>query len=316
MAVIRPGDRGLAQRLQSALVGFSERKRELRGVMDASSRESFVQQLVESMRRVKYVSVLRCRRLGNAFTDPSNDSFDPIKGAITHQRNGNHDEACWLVFLFVHFGKHNRGGWRYIREVYGRLNDGNRWTWVNTRVDPAAFRDWLHAHENEIRRRGVPGGFGNHRKYQSLSATSPTGTGATVESYIDWVGASRSHQQMFDDALQRAGADPQKGFDILYHSMSVVVGFGRTARFDYLTMVGKLGLAVIEPGSTYLSNSTGPLSGARLLFGGNKDADLSPNELEGWLRDLESDLQVGMQALEDAICNWQKSPSRFIAFRG
>jgi len=50
--------------------------------------------------------------------------------------------------------------------------------------------------------------------------------------------------------------------------MNDVERFGRTAKFDYLTMVGKLGLAAIEPGSTYMQGATGPLKGARLLFGG------------------------------------------------
>lgn len=313
--MIRPGDCELARRLETTLVAFSQKKQELRGIVDALNRESFVQQLIESIRRVKYVSVVKGRDLGNSFTNPRNDIFDPIKAAIVHQRAGNHDEAFWLVFLFVHFGKHHQGGWRYVRDVYGRLKTGNGWTWLNTSANPTVFREWLHAHEDEIKRQGGPGGFGNHRKYQSLSATSPTGTGATVESYVEWIGPSRAHSPMFDNALRAAGGNAREAFDALFHSMSSVVGFGRTARFDYLAMVGKLGLAAIEPGSTYLGNSTGPLMGARLLFGGSKGADLTVNELEEWIRELESDLRVGMQALEDAICNWQKSPSKFIPFR-
>ena len=84
------------------------------------------------------------------------------------------------------------------------------------------------------------------------------------------------------------------------------------ARFDYLTMVGKLGLAPIEPGSTYMQGSTGPFVGARLLFGGRRSAA----ELDAWLVELDARLHVGMQVLEDAICNWQKSPGTFGPFRG
>jgi hypothetical protein len=97
--------------------------------------------------------------------------------------------------------------------------------------------------------------------------------------------------------------------------MRVVTRFGRTARFDYLTMVDKLGLAPITPGSAYLQGSTGPVEGARLLFGGSRTAVLSPTELDRWLGDLDARLHVGMQVLEDALCNWQKSPGRFEAFR-
>jgi hypothetical protein len=77
-------------------------------------------------------------------------------------------------------------------------------------------------------------------------------------------------------------------------------------------MLSKLGLAQVEPGSTYMNGSTGPLRGARLLFGGNYAAP----DLDGWLVDLDGELHVGMQVLEDALCNWQKSPEIFKSFRG
>ncbi|MCH7749101.1 MAG: hypothetical protein IH939_13500, partial [Acidobacteria bacterium] len=70
------------------------------------------------------------------------------------------------------------------------------------------------------------------------------------------------------------------------------------------------------PGSTYMGNSTGPLEGARLLFSGKKTAPLNPAELDEWLGELEVQLNVGMQVLEDALCNWQKSPGEFTPFRG
>ena len=91
-----------------------------------------------------------------------------------------------------------------------------------------------------------------------------------------------------------------------------VIRFGRLARFDYLAMLGKLGLAQIEPGSTYMDGSTGPRRGALSLYGqGYKAADL-----DHWLIELDQVLGVGMQVLEDALCNWQKSPNVFKHFRG
>jgi hypothetical protein len=100
--------------------------------------------------------------------------------------------------------------------------------------------------------------------------------------------------------------------------MNAVIRFGRTAKFDYLTMVGKLQLAAIEPGSTYMGGATGPLRGAKLLFGGNISANISKKTLEEWLIELESHLGLffGMQILEDALCNWQKSPDRYVYFGG
>jgi hypothetical protein len=82
-------------------------------------------------------------------------------------------------------------------------------------------------------------------------------------------------------------------------------------------MIGKLGLAPIEPDSTYMSGATGPLNGARLLFLGSPTANgATPRQLDRWLVELEAQLGVGMQVLEDSLCNWQKSPDDFRRFRG
>jgi len=105
-------------------------------------------------------------------------------------------------------------------------------------------------------------------------------------------------------------------FDDLYNSMKAVISFGRTARFDFLTMVGKLGLANIEPGIPYLVDATGPLAGARLLFADDRDAKLHAGKLDDMVASLGAYLDVGMQVMEDSLCNWQKSPDRFIPFRG
>jgi hypothetical protein len=255
---------------------------------------------------------MRARGLSDLRADPNSELFDPLKAAILHQRRGNIEEAFWMVFLFVHFGRHAHAGWRYAREVYGRLGDGHRWDWASTSTDPDGFRAWLDVHQDDLKREGTPRGFGNHRKYESLDAYSPNGTGAAVASYVDWVNPPRTHRQLMEQECQQAGGDQRIAFDNLYKSMKVVARFGRTARFDYLTMVGKLRLAPIEPGSTYMHGSTGPFRGAQLLFGGHGTAA----DLDASLVELDGQLNVGMQVLEDALCNWQKSPDRFKAFRG
>jgi alpha-glutamyl/putrescinyl thymine pyrophosphorylase-like protein len=309
---VRPRDREVARQLEVGLRSFHEQQRPLPGIQLPARRRALLEQLLESIHRVQYVSVIQTRELSERRANPNDNMFDPLMAAIIQERRGNVDEAFWLVFLFVHFGKHHRAGWRYAREVYGRLGGLARWDWVSTSVDPAGFRDWLDAHQDELMPAGVPRGFGNHRKYQSLDARSATGTGAAVETYVRWVNPPRTHQELMAQAVQRAGGDRREAFDDLYRSMEVVRSFGRMARFDYLTMVGKLGLAPIEPGSTYMQGSTGPFKGGRLLFGGRR----SPAQLDTWLVELDARLHVGMQVLEDAICNWQKSPEAFRPFRG
>lgn len=310
---MRPKEQALARKLESGLHSF---RIPLSGIKNLACRTAFVEQLVESIRRIKYIHKIREQKLSSLRADPSSVLFDPIKAAVLRMNEGQLDEAFWLVFLSVHFGKHRKAGWRLARDVYGGLSSGGLWDWQNTSAHPKHFRQWLYENEATLTGDGVIRRFGNHRKYQSLDAWSPTGTGAAFESYVKWVAASGTHQMLFQTALMHNAHDPKRTFDYLYKSMKVVASFGRTAKFDYLTMVGKLGLAVIEPGRPYLQGATGPLKGARLLFSGDANAGLNPRQLEAYLMELGSHLEVGMQVLEDALCNWQKKPSEFLPFRG
>jgi len=317
---VRPKESSLAERLDAGLRTFDRQKRRLPGIRVTSNREAFIEQLVESIRRVRYVSVISKRDLSNLRADPSSDLFDPLRAAVLRQRQGDIEEAFWLVFLFVHFGKNRSTGWRLARDVYGHLGGTVPWDWVRTSSRPKRFREWLAVHQVTLQGGdGIARHFGNHRKYESLDASSPNGTGAAVESYVKWVGPPRTHAIRIQEAQQEVGGDPRKTFDCLYHSMDAVTRFGRTAKFDYLTMVGKLGLAPIEPGSAYMQGATGPLAGARLLFGGSKTAALKHRDLDELLVQLEAGVDFGMQGmqvLEDALCNWQKGPESFKPFRG
>lgn len=309
-------ERSLATILDTDLRSFGRQIRPLPGIRHAGHRAAFIEQLVESVRRVGYVSVVSKRDLSLDRCNPLSELFDPLKSAILQMRQGNIEEAFWLVFLFVHFGKSLSTGWRLVRDVYGALGNPPYWDWSRTSASPKLFRQWLKANQATLRGGdGIPRRFGNHRKYESLDADSANGTGEVVETYVKWVGPPGTHQMLMQKAEQQAGSDPRKAFNSLYQSMNAVKRFGRTARFDYLTMIGKLNLASIEPASAYMQGATGPLAGARLLFGGNST---NVATLDAWVSQLEAHLGLyfGMQVLEDALCNWQKSPGKFIPFRG
>ena len=247
--MVRPRELELFRRLEAGLRSFQEVRFSLPGISSSASSDTLIEQMIESIRRIKYVEVMRMRQISERRTDPNDSIFDPLKASVVFQRKGQLDDAFWMVFLFVHFGKNVRGGWEYARRVYGRLGSQDRWNWRNTSVDPNAFSEWLSTHRGLIESQSRPGGFGNHRKYQSLDAFSKTGTGAAFETYVKWVDPPRTHRDLFESTLEGNFGDPQLAFHELYKSMASVASFGRTARFDYLTMVGKLGLASIEPGS-------------------------------------------------------------------
>lgn len=290
----------------------------INGLGTEARRISLAKQIVESHRRIEYVRVIKGRDISLSRCDPSKEHFDPLKAAVAFMREGDIDESCWMVFYFVHFGKNSRGGWRYAREVYQALGQCEHWTWVNTSSDPKAFRLWLAENEERIKCKDVPGGFGNHRKYQSLNAHADDQTGAAFESYVEWIGAGNSHVDRFTEITNASDGTPGSRFDALYRSMSAVKSFGRMAKFDYLCMIGKLGLLDIEPTSVYIASATGPKAGGKLLFAGDSSANRSNIQLEADYTILGDrlDLPFSMQILEDAICNWQKSPDEFKAFRG
>jgi hypothetical protein len=317
--LVRPRELQLARRLEKRLVAFDQRKHSLLGIRTRESRKTFVEQLVESLRRIRYIAVMSHRDISAFRADPSSALFDPVKAAVLHQRAGDLEEAFWMVFLFVHFGKHRQTGWRLARDVYGSLGKGAPWTWPRTHSHARRLREWLAKHQAILQGGdGIARHFGNHRKHETLNESSPRGTGRVIESYVNWIGTSGSHLKLVREVQHKADFDPRITFDLLYHSMAGVVSFGRLARFDYLTMVGKLGLAEIAPGSPYIQNATGPLSGARLLFAGHRQAALMPSTLDARLVELEAHLTLGtqgMQALEDALCNWQKSPEYFQSVR-
>lgn len=284
---------------------FSGKRQPLIGVRNEAAAWCLVQQIEESKRRDEYVQWLLAHRINPASTDPLSPSFDPIKCAISFTRAREIDDACWMVFLATYFGRHLSLKWLLCGEIYGG-GDGRLWTWSRVTTSTGEFAQWISDYKSVVRMRRTSTGFGNHRKYESLTRTA-----AAAESYVKWVSSHGGHQRLVDAAEKKG--DP---FDDLYSSLGDVVSFGRTARFDYLILLARVGLLKGRPMRPYLRGATGPLSGARLLIGGRTNANLDVAVLEDILIELCDALSVGCDVIEDAICNWQKSPARFIAFRG
>jgi hypothetical protein len=314
------GDAAMVAAIERRLSEYSESKRALPGVRSSGALSALAMQIKDSTHRVRYFDLLSDRDLSPQRANPANvEMFHPLKAAIARKREGDLEEAYWLLFLYVHFGKSRALGWKLARDVYSGRSGAVYWSWRRTSSDVLGFRRWLSAYVAEIKARGERLGFGNHRKFQSLDAQSDSGTGAAVASYVAWASERGSHSARFDEAIARADNQPAVAFDLLFQSMRSVKSFGRLARFDYLSAVGKVHLAAIEPGSTYMAGATGPTHGARLLFGGETTSPIPVLQLEDWLKDMAAVLELGafsMQILEDALCNWQKSPDEYTRFAG
>jgi hypothetical protein len=311
---MRSRDAALIDRLDAGLDTYEATEHQLPGAHNPHQREVFLRQLVDSIRRVQFVGVITRRDINVQRGDGLSPIFDPIRAAVLARDAGDLNEACWLAFLFVHFGRHPGSGYRYTREVYSALGQREPWSFEAVLEDAPALRRWLDQNENYLRR-GTHRGFGNHRKYLSLSGSRANGTGDAFESYVRWVERYGGHAQLFEIAKQESDGTREGAFEWLYQSMQAVISFGRIGRFDYLTMLGKLGLANIRPGRPYLDSSTaGPNKGAWIMFDPTKVLGLP--ELERRIQALGRHLGVGMQEMEDALCNWGKNPAHYRYFRG
>lgn len=308
--------KALQQAVRKCLNDYRTNTHPLPGIAQSSTFEPFVSQLFDSIRRVEYLFVLQNRDISPERADPKSAAFDPIMGAILHSRLGHLDEACWLAFLTVHFGKNARTGWSLLRDVYGARGGNGGWDWSAIQANPQGFVTWLSRNHHNL-----SGLFGNHRKYLSLKPTARAGTDKALVGYASWVTSYGSHADLLRAFTRKVGTDRGQLFDALYKSMGGVKSFGRTGRFDYLTMLGKLSLFPVEPGSPYLPGSTGPKKGADLLFNGSARSQGAPKVLDQQASSLGVQLagvgvRFAMQVLEDALCNWQKSPTTYERFRG
>jgi hypothetical protein len=280
----------------------------LLGLLDAATVKALATQFVASMRREDYYRRVQTKLVSANRADPSNPSFDAERAVAFHMQQGNVDEAGWLIFLMTHFARRPDTGWLRLQDVYGRLGAGT-WDWPIVTADPVAFYQWLAANWQDIR-----GAFGNHRKYESLRPNANRPMARAVADYLDWIGPD-DHRVFFANAVRSSGNDPHTIFDHLYSTMEIK-SFGRLAKFDYLSLVGRYQLAPIAAGSAYLDGATGPSRGVRLLFDGDPTSPTSNITLQGKLDDLDARLNVGMEVMEDALCNWQKSPKTFIHYKG
>lgn len=307
---MRQSDIDRASVLGDHLIQFDQSKRPLPGIAAGERRASLVRQMIDSLHRIEYVQRLGDRSISPERADPKSELFDPLKAAVLHRKAGDPDEAGWLVFLSTHFGYHPRMRWEATRMIYGALG-GEPWTWTRTTADLKAFRLWFEQNAGllaSIR-------FGNHRKYESMRVNARENLADIVESYVGWVGANRGHTLLFSETLQANGSEPRDTFEALYQDMSVK-RFGRTGRFDYLTMMAKLGLWDIAPPHPYFGNATGPVEGASLLLTNSRTETLPRTVLSTQIVELGDFLGVNMQVMEDSLCNWQKSPAQYLPFRG
>lgn len=289
---------------------FAEETQPLVGLSSDAKKRCFVLQLIDSARRIEFLQTKAVRASSQSLHQPYSGSFDPFGGAAVFDKAGKRDDAYWLIFLATFCGKHKDDGWNLTEDIYGRFGQGGIWDWQAVSVDPAAFEQWLADAYPEVTKAGRSRRFGNHRKFETLKPGSK-GMGHSVSTYLAWIGQYGSHEAMIANAHATVGQNPQAVFEFLYGELDQVARFARLGKFDLLCNWSNLLIAPIFPDKAYIKGSTGPVQGARLLFG-----NLSVADLEEKSAMLAEALEISPQAVEDALCNWQKAPSRYRYFKG
>ncbi len=293
----------------NALNSIAQGAPPLLGLGGAAERRALSMQIVASLRRDDYFRIIQERGpISSSRADPSDPAFEAELGVVYYLQTNQVDEAAWLIFLMVYLAK-PEAGWQRLQGIYGKLGAG-LWNWAAVSENPAAFDQWLATNWTQI-----PGQFGNHRKYQSLDPAANYSMGPVVVHYVSWVQQGGGHEKHFAAIVRGAGNDPHTIFDAFFNVLPLR-GFGRLGRFDWAAMLARYKLIPAEAGKAYFEGATGPAAGARLLFLGSRTAKASNKQLQGLMDELDSNLHVGMQVLEDAICNWQKSPQKFVHFKG
>ncbi|MEQ8443865.1 MAG: hypothetical protein RIM33_07280 [Alphaproteobacteria bacterium] len=301
--------------LLAGLAAFENDHGGLLGLTTDAKRDCLCKQIIASLRRIEWVLQVKSGDISPDRCDPHSPIFDPLRAAAYYGQLGHYDQAVWMTFIQTHFGKNERFGWKLAANVYGSFGAGPVWTFEYYGAHRAEFERMLRRNALNLADKRTSGSFSNHRKFQGRK---PDHIARTFSTFYDWQTEFGSLDRRIREIHRNSGQEPTSTFDALYRSIGAVYGFGsgRLGRFDLLCMLGKLELAPIVPGSVYLANATGPYQGAKLLFCGSQGPTLTRTQLQSRMHLLDDYLRIGKQAIEDSICNWQKSPRRFVNYRG
>ena len=98
------------------------------GITSAVAKDCFIRQIIDSIRRIEYIRLIKVKN-SPISADPQSIAFDPLKAAAWHASQNNIDEAFWLIFLSIHFGRNKTTKWNLVRDVYSGLGNNIQWDW-------------------------------------------------------------------------------------------------------------------------------------------------------------------------------------------
>lgn len=204
------------------------------------------------------------------------------------------DEVVWRVFLASHFGRLSSTD--LDAESAGLFLCGfgetPRWTWECVISDNgAALEAWLRGNPQVSNALA----FGNHRKHEDKKVD---GLMEVIRSFIGLAKRCESPSKIITPRGVSPGFDQ---FDQLFQRIQID-RFGRLGKWDFIDVLAQLKLTTAEPKHCYLHDASGPLRGARQIWGDGQDEDI----LNVRCARIVKRLPVSGFVLEDALCNSQK----------
>ncbi len=259
------------------------------------------QQTKDSISRIQIYKAYKRRAL-NADENGLSYYQSYVPFVLSQRSSIKSKEKVWLLFLATYFGKSNSSKWElFKRSAFD--NSKNLISYSSIEGDREKYFNHLRSFDFYKN-----ANYSNHRKFIAKKLDGDKG-------FI------RSANFLMDNIEDYIFDHPEK-FDIVYNSALKIPNFGRMGAFDFTSSLCKCACNVLEPTDLYLKNSTGPLIGiGELLKIGEienqskKDKVKLGNDLLVWFI-ANTNIFMCAQVLEDAICNWQKSPAKYKKYFG
>lgn len=258
-------------------------------------------QTIDSIRRISIyeayaIKARRAEQLNLPFIDTSN----PF--TLSQRSSLEVDSKVWYIYLATYFGKSNKSKWKLFNKAVFRKDR----TLIRLK-EIQTNREKYYSYLKDIDFfEGA--NFSNHRKYTKKALEGHNGLINSIDYFLDNLD-HYSHSKLVE-------------FDLIFRNAMRIPNFGRMAAFDFTSSLCKCNLNVKDPISMYHHSSTGPLRALKdiLILADCKDVSKSAqvefgnNLLDWFIRHFNT--QVVAQVLEDAICNWQKSPKKYQRYFG
>lgn len=272
----------------------------LNATIDAKTLNTLARQTNDSIRRIEIYRSYRERAI-HAVNNGLDFNHTSIPFVLAQRSDLSQNNRLWILYLAIYFGKSNQSGW----ELFNRATFDKNKSMILFQDIQKDLDEYFRYLTSFDFFEGCS--YSNHRKFTAKRLTGEKGVFESMEYFVKNI-----NQYSFEHKID---------FHSIYKAAQKIPNFGRLAAFDFASTLVKCGFDVAEPESMYGENSTGPLNAIGLLLrltngDSSQKAKLQLcSDLMEWFQKNSNIFMVG-QVLEDAVCNWQKNPSKYIWYKG